>query len=196
MNYNIPKFPYNIPFWMFDISNKQLITTTTIPGDIVDKKDIFYSEVPIPGMNFQPVMIGGGGNRKLNFTLPLIKRNNTIGNLLILKQFDMLRNQNMGLTQMFSGQFRGFPKVLFMYGTGSIPLLYFVKNCSFTHKTGMINELGFPQYSEIEFELWLDENSILYKGEEIFRKITSISGMVVGLVDVIQSQTSQKKNPY
>lgn len=196
MNYNIPKFPGNIPFFMFDIDNKQLITATTIPSDILDRKDVFYTEVPIPGLNFQPVQVGGGGNRKLNFTLPIIKRNNTIGNLLLLKQFDMLRNQSVGLTGIFSGQFKGYPKVLFMYGTGSIPLIYFVKSCNFNHKQGMINEMGNPQYTEVEIELWLDENNALYKGEEVFRKLTSVAGMVAGMVDVIQSQTSIKRNVY
>lgn len=195
-NFKIPKFAFNIPFFMFDISNYQLITVPTIPGDIQDSKDIVLTELPVPGLNFNPVQVGGGGNRKISFTLPLIRRNNTIGNLMILKQFEQLRNQATGFTGIFSSQFLPNPQVLFYYGTGSIPLIYYVKKCDATHKAGWINEMGYPQYSEIQMELWLDENNIIYKGEEIFRKIMSITGQVDGLRNVTRSQISQKYNPY
>jgi hypothetical protein len=183
---------------MFDLSNKQLITTPNIPSDITDTKDIVLTEMPIPGLNFSPIMQGGGGNRKLAFTLPCIRTNNTVGNLLLLKQFDMLRNQSVGIFNVTSspGQFNPFPKVLFYYGTGSIPLVYFVKKCNATHKAGWVNAMGFPQYSEIEMELWLDENDILYKGEEIFRKLSAFTGMVLNSVDVVQSQVHKDTRRY
>jgi hypothetical protein len=196
MNYKIPKFPFNIPFFMFDLSNYQLITTPTIPSDILDTKDVVLTELPVPGLNFNPIQIGGGGNRKISFTLPLIRRNNTIGNVMILKQFDQLRNQATGFTGIFSSQFLPNPKVLFYYGVGSIPLIYFVKKCDASHKQGWINEMGYPQYSEISIELWLDENSTIYKGEEIFRKLMAMTGQVDGLSNVIRSQQSKKYNPY
>jgi len=89
LNFNQPKTAFNINWFMFDIYNKQLITTPLIPADITDTKDIILTETPIPGLNFSPVTYGGGGNRHINFTLPLIKRNNTVGNVLLLKQFDV-----------------------------------------------------------------------------------------------------------
>jgi hypothetical protein len=181
---------------MFDISNKQLITSTIIPGDIRDSKEIVLTEVPIPGLNYQPVMQGGGGNRKLSFSLPLIKRNNTVGNVLMLKQFDMLRNQSVSLLSFSNRQFSPFPKVLYNWGVGSIPLVYFVKKCDATHKQGWVNEMGMPQYSEIEFELILDENNVLYKGEEIFRKLSALAGMVLGVVDTAKTQFNKGYKPY
>jgi len=195
---SIPAFPYNVPFFMYDLGNKQLITTPNIPGDITDTKDIILTETPIPGLNYAPVMQGGGGNRKLSFTIPCIKTNNTVGNLLLLKQFDMLRNQAVTMMSFTSspGQFNPFPKVLFYYGVGSIPLVYFVKKCNATHKAGWINAMGYPQYSEIEMELWLDENSLLYKGEEIFRKLSAFTGGVFGLTDTLQSQRNKDTRRY
>ena len=195
---SIPNFPFNVPFFLFDISNAQLITTPNIPGDITDSKDIVLTETPIPGLNYSPVMQGGGGNRKISFTLPCIKTNNTVGNLLLLKQFDMLRNQAVGVFSLTSspGQFNPFPKVLYYYGIGSIPLVYFVKKCNATHKAGWVNAMGYPQYSEIEMELWLDENSLLYKGEEIFRKLSAFTGGVLLSRDTINAQKKRDNRRY
>ena len=179
---------------MFDIGNKQLITSVTIPSDIADKKGVVLSERPIPGLNYEPVSYGGGKNRKISFTLPIIKRNNTVGNVLLLKQFDNLRNQAVGLTGVFSGQFKPNPKVLYYWGTGSIPLIYYVNKCDFIHKgEGWINELGNPKYSFVEIELILDETSILYKAEEIYRKVTSLVGVIENAYTVVQAQRTNER---
>jgi len=191
INFNLPKFAWNLPWFIFDIGNKQLITSPVIPSDIQDRKDIVLAETPVPGMNFQPITYGGGGNRKISFTLPVIKRNNSIGNVLILKQFDNLRNQAVGLTSLFSGQFTPNPKVLYYYGTGSVPLVYWVKKCDMVHRQGWINEMANPKYTNIEMELWLDETHPLYKAEEIFRKVASLTGMITNTIDVVNSQKGQ-----
>lgn len=192
INYNISNFHFHLPWFIFDKDNLQLITTPTIPSDISDNKDIILAETPIPGLNYKPISYGGGDNRKISFTIPLIKRNNTVGNVLMLKQFDNLRNQAPGLLNIFTGQFTPNPKVIFYWGIGSVPLEYYVKQCNATHKQGWINNLGYPQYSEIQIELWLDENSTLYKAEEVFRKFASISGMAFGIYDAIQDQNNKK----
>jgi hypothetical protein len=180
LNFNIPGMKFHVPWFMFDIDNFQLITSPLVPSDIKDSKSIVYTETPIPGLNYQPFSYGGGGNRKLSFTLPLIKRNNTIGNVLLLKQFDNLRNQATGFFSL-SGQFKPNPQVLYYWGTGSVPLIYNVTKCDPTHKAGWVNNLGQPTYSEIEIELMLDESNVLYIAEEIFRKVSSIAGMAIGL---------------
>jgi len=195
-NPKLPKFSFNVPFFMFDLSNYQLITVPTVPNDIADTKDVVLVEMPVPGLNFNPIQPAGGGNRKLSFTLPLVKRNNTVGNLMILKQFEQLRNQAVGITGLFSGQFLSNPQVLFYYGVGSIPLVYYVKKCDATHKAGWVNELGYPQYSEISMELWLDEDHIMYKGEEIYRKLMAFTGSVLGAISLAGKDLNKKGNPY
>lgn len=182
---------FSLSWFMLDLDNFQLITSPhCIPSDIQDTKEIFLAETPIPGLNYRPITYGGGGNRKLSFTLPLIKRDQNIGNLLVLKQFDMLRNQSTGITKILSGQFTPTPKVLFQYGTGSVPLVYWIKKCDAIHKQGWVNKFGFPMYSEIQFELWLDETNPLYIMEEIFRKISATLGM---LQQINQISKSNKK---
>ena len=185
LNLNLPKFAYNLPWFIFDIGNKQLITSAVIPGDISDRKDIILSETPVPGLNFQPVMYGGGANRKISLTLPLIKRNNSVGNVLLLKQFENLRNQSFGFFGLNSKQFISNPKVLYYWGVGSVPLVYWVKKCDFVHLGGWINEIGNPKYTNVELELWLDETNLLYKAEEVYRKFASLAGMAISSYDKI-----------
>jgi len=185
LNFNIPNYDFNLPWFMFDISNKQLITTKTVPGDMADNKEIFLTETPIPGLNYSPVQYGGNGNRKISFTLPLVKRNNTVGNSLLLQQFSALRNQAVGLLDIFATQFNPNPKVLYYWGTGSVPLIYYVKKCDFSNKKQWTNQLGQPQFSEVNIELWLDENHVLYKAEEAFRKASIITQQAVVAFDAI-----------
>lgn len=186
-----------IPFFIFDLQNLQLITSPHIPiGNITDSKDIVLAETPIPGLGFSPITPGGMGNRKISFTLPLIKKNNTVGNILILKMFDNLRYPAYGLNPaaIFSGalQFNSNPKVLFFWGIGSgVPLEWFVKKCDFSHTSGFVNRFGATQYMEINFELWLDETSLLYKAEETFRKLASILGQTEAAYDVVQTMNGK-----
>ena len=175
-NLKIPYYAYSLPWFMYDLYNNQLITSPTVPGDIEDSKQIFLTETPIPGLNYSPVQPAGNGNRKISFTLPLIKRNNTIGNSILLQQFHALRNQATGLLNIYSNQFNPNPKVLYYWGTGSVPLEYFVSKCNFSNKQQWVNELGQPQYSEVSIELILNENSILYKAEEMYRKVSLYIG--------------------
>ena len=69
----------------------------------------------------------------------------------------------------------------------------FVSKCDFTHKQGWVNEIGQPQVSEIEIELILDETNILYKAEEIFRKVASLSGMFLNIYDVASAKAKNKR---
>lgn len=196
-NPRFPAYKFNVPFWMFDIQNKQLITSVTIPNsDITDSKDVILTEQPIPGSNFSPVYAGGMGNRKISFTLPIVKRNNTVGNLPLLRQYQNLRERSFGYKGMFrqQAQFTPNPKVLFNWGLGSIPLIYFVKKCDFTHRQGLTNQLGFSQYTDVHFELWLDEANPYNKTEALFRKIGSIAGQVQGAADVIAGMKGYR--PY
>lgn len=185
INYRVPQYAFSLPWFMYDLYNKQLITSPTIPGDIKDSKEIFLTETPIPGLNYSPVQPAGNGNRKISFTLPLLKRNNTIGNSLMLQQFHALRNQATGLLNIFSNQFNPNPKVLYYWGTGSLPLEYWVNKCDLTNKQRWVNQMGQPQYSEVSIELILNENNPLYKAEELYRKISIYTQSSVSAINNI-----------
>lgn len=185
----LPAFKYFLPFYIFDLNNFQIITSQFIPSDIADTKDIVYTETPIPGLNYQPVQSGGMGNRKISFTLPLIKRDGIIGNVALLKQFDNLRQPSGSFINIFKKdkQFTPNPKVLFSWGIGSIPLIWFVKKCDATHKKSWVNSFGQPQYSEIHLELILDESNILNKAEDVFRQLASLTGIAEGVYGTVKS---------
>ena len=187
-----PNFDFNLPWFIFDIVNFQLITSPISPSDINDQKDIILSETPIPGLNYSPIQYAGGGNRKISFTLPLIKRNNTVGNVLLLKQFDQLRNQSAGLLDVFTGQFTPNPQVLYYWGLGSVPLVYYVSKCNFTHKQNWTNQVGNPQNTDLEMELILDETNPIYRAEELFRKVSSLSGSIANNYNTINSKKSER----
>jgi len=192
------KFPSNLPWFMFDLYNRQLITSASIPeGEIKDSKSVIITETPIPGRNFQPISVGGNGNRKISFTLPIMNRNLINGNMLLLKQFDLLRNQGQGIFGLsaFKGQFAPNPKVLYYWGVGSIPLVYYVSKCDFRHSSNMVNAIGQPQASYVDIELVLDETNPLYKAEEVFRNVGAVVGEVFSLIDVVKQQTGLG-NPY
>jgi len=164
-----------IPWFMYDIDNRQVITSAIIPGDIKDTKEILFAEQPVPGKGYAPTSPSGAGNRKISFTLQLIKRGDTVGNLAMLKQVDMLRHSKAGLFGKSRERFRN-PQVLYYWGTGSVPLVYWVAKADATHKQRWVNQKGMPQYSEIQFELILDETHPVYKMEEQFRAIASFLG--------------------
>lgn len=185
---NLAPYSFKLPWFMVDLDNFQLITSIPIPGDISDTKQPMIVETPVPGLSYQPVTPGGFGNRKISFTIPAIKKNNTIGNTLLVKQFESLRNQVTELFDPFGGdQFVRGPKILYSWGTGSIPLVYWVHKCDFVHKGEVMNQLGFPQWTDVDIGLTLDEEHILYLAEEIFRKVATIAGTVINTFDVVES---------
>jgi hypothetical protein len=180
----IPGFRFQVPWFMYDLANGILITTRMIPESIRDTKTIILTEVPVPGMNYQPVIAGGGGNRKIGFTIPLVRRDPVMGNVTVLKAFENLRNQVQSLLPIPQKQFNPGPKVLYFWGTGSIPLVYIVAAVNFTHRGDQVNSMGLPQYTDIEVELILDESDPRYKMEEQFRMASSYMGMGQQVIDV------------
>ena len=173
----------HVPWWMFDIDNLQLFTSANIPSDIADNKNVVLTEVPIPGSNHPYTNTVGGESRKISFKLPLVQRDPAAGNVFMLKAYDSLRNQTSGFLKTKSGPYDKMPRVLYNWGTGSIPLIWFVTKASMVHKQGWVNEIGLPMYSEIDIELVLDETSPIYRGEEIWREYAALVGNV-SMVDV------------
>ena len=77
----------NLPWFIFDLTNKQLITSNTIPqGEIGDDKDVIFTETPILGNNFAPVSAGANGNRKISIQIPIVNRGFE-GNIALINYF-------------------------------------------------------------------------------------------------------------
>ena len=184
MNYNLPGFHGNLPWFIYDLTNLQLITSPVVPGDIADSKEIVLAEIQVPGLNYSPVFPAGNRNRKVSFQLQLVKRNNTVGNMMLLAQFANLRNAASGPLDLFqpAGQFQPNPKVLYYWGLGSPPLEWFVSKLSMTHKgEGWVNAMGNPMLSTVDIELTLDERSPLSRMEEMYRRTAALTGEITGV---------------
>lgn len=177
----------NLPWFLYDLSNNQIITTNTIPqGEIGDSKNVIFTETPVLGNNFSPISAGANGNRKISLQIPIINRG-LEGNIGLIKQFELLRNKSRGwLGLKKKNQWANNPKVLYYWGVGSVPLEYYVTRCEIKHTASMVNGLGLPQHSIIDLELTLDESSVLYKVEEVYRDITSVLGTVTSAVQGIR----------
>jgi hypothetical protein len=173
-----------IPWFMYDFENNQLITSKFVPSDIQDTKRVILTEVPIPGRNYSPVVPGGNGNRRISFSLPLLHKGDA-GNIIWLKQFQLLRNQVGSLFNAGRKQFAKNPRVIYYYGTGSVPLVYWVAKADIVNKEHWNNRFGIPQYSIVNIELILDERNIMYKAEEAFRFFTGIAGTFAGTLEVL-----------
>jgi hypothetical protein len=189
---NIPPI---VPWFLYDLSNQQLITSPIVPSDITDSKSILYAEIQIPGLSGQPYQAGGLGNRKIAFTLQVIKRDDIIGNLAMLKQFEALRVPSFDFRNIVSKttQFQSNPKVLYYWGTGSLPLVWYVTKCNFVHKQNWNNSFGVPKYSDVAIELTLDEFNPVNKAEDIYRQLLALTG---NADNVISNAFQNVRRPY
>jgi hypothetical protein len=194
--FRIPNFPYYIPWFMYDIDNQQLITSKIVPSDIIDSKSLIYAEIQIPGLNGQPIQAGGFGNNKISFTLKIIKRDGLLGNLAMLKQFDQLRQPKSDLKNILKKgtQFQSNPKVLYYWGIGRAPQIWYVTICDFVHRQNWINQLANPKYTDLSIELTLDEFNPINKLEDTFRKIIALTGNSNAGFDAVSNITKQR--PY
>ena len=178
--------PFHVPWFLVNLKDFQVITAPTIPEDISDQKGIVLAEQQVPGMNYQPILPGGGENRKISFRLRIVRFDPVIGNITLLNQFRNLRNRQTGRFGWTSARFAPMPKVLYYWGTGSVPQEYWVSRCDATHREKWVNEFGSPQVSDIDLELILDEESPIYEAEELFRATTGIFGEAVQGLEAIE----------
>lgn len=170
-------------WWIWDDTNNLFITSRTIPLKLSDTKEVLFADITVPGLNYTPLQPNRNGSAKLSFQLPIINRLTAAGNSLQLSQFENLRNQDspslLGLLQP-SSQFRTNPSVIYNWGTHRTPLRYWVTKCSFDNDTRLTSKIGLAQYTMVDMELTLDENSALYRAWIIARKVASIAGFVQG----------------
>ena len=182
----LPGFVAHLPWFLYDLTNRQLITSPVVPDDIHDTKPIVLAEIRIPGLNFEPIYPGGNRNRRIAFQLQVVQRNNVFGNIQQLRMFDMLRNNAMDVASIGGdSQFQPNPKVLYSWGTGSVPLEWFVSRCDWVNTSGWVNGMGNPQHSVVDIELVLDEKSPLYRMEEMARRALAITGQITGIAGVV-----------
>jgi hypothetical protein len=180
------KFPKIIPWYMFILDANLLITSPIVPTEISDTKNILFAETTIPGLDYAPISAGGFSNRKISFSMQIINRQTLDGNINLLKLYDILRHPVSTLADIFknNSQFVQNPKVIYNYGIGSAPLVWYVTKCDFTHLGQYTNAIGNPRFSSVNFELTLDEKNPATQMEKTFRQFASILGSAQATLQV------------
>lgn len=187
---NIGSFGAKANWWMFDIDNKQLISLTTAPRSVSNTQSIKYTNLSVPGLDYEPSNYSGLGNPKISFSIQAIARNDILGNQTLIKQFENLRKPSTGLTSFFAKKesFVPNPRVLIQYGTGSsVPLVYFVKKCDMVHS--LWTALGYPKVTDIALDLELDGTHPINVAETVASKAGSLVGMLQSAGNVISGFT-------
>lgn len=172
------------PWFIFDETNEQLITSPTIPMTVEDRKSVIFAQSAVAGLNYTPLNPAMNGNNIVSFTIPILNRRGSQGNMPVLAGLEELRNQATGFTNPFdnrTGQFLRNPTVIYYWGTHRPPLRYKVLNCGFSHQSSLSNQLGGSQYTLVDIELALDEGNGLYKMYELERHIAAKLGMIQGI---------------
>lgn len=167
-----------VNWYMYILDIHLLIVSPIVPREINDTKNILFAETTIPGLSNAPISAGGFGNRKVSFSLQIIRRNNLDGNVNLLKLYEILRHPTASIQDIFSqnSQFQQNPKVIYNFGIGSVPLVWFVTKCDFVHSGQFTNSIGNPKFSTMNIELTLDENHPTNLMEKTFRQFAAIVG--------------------
>jgi hypothetical protein len=177
----LPKLRKNaLPWYLLDDTNGILITSATIPVSITDAKEIVWAVTEIPGLNYTPLYPNRNGNTTLAFSIPIINRKGSVGNSNLLQSFEILRNNDTpSLTNLFArgSQFTPNPSVIYQWGTHRSPQRFKLTKLDFDHNGILTNKYGLSQYTVVNIELMLDEQSSLYRADRILRKVQGILGV-------------------
>jgi hypothetical protein len=168
------------------------------PEEITTEREINYFEVPNIGGSHHELIFVGFSNEKVSFTLEMIDMEDPAGVMKEIAYFKQLREPDAGLLGI-AGSFFGNehyppPQILFNFGTGYlVPQIWNVLNVSIRtthHHAGYVRGvIGVPKRAIIEIELSLDEDSVLYKSEQIFKKVMSVNASAMSIIKDVYNRT-------
>ncbi len=156
------------------------------PERVVTDKKINYFSAPNIGGSHHEKFFTGFDNKEISLQLISNDFESPLGVTDTINFFEELNNPAPGLLGI-AGSFFGNenyppPQVLFQFGDSMVPLFWDVMDIHIerTHfragaSTGVI---GIPQRCEISIKLSLDENSVLFKANQIAKKASSITGSI------------------
>lgn len=169
-----------LPWYMYIVDTKTLITSPTIPTNISDRKQIVYAEAEPPGLNYTPLYPSRNGGRKISFQIVIIDRRTQLGNSNILQQFETLRNNNTDINIFDSSDIVLNPpsEVIYSWGLFTPPLKYLVRKCDFEHRSDQTQKkTGYSSFTTVDLELELIENSDLFNNYLALRTVQNYGGM-------------------
>ncbi len=151
------------------------IISKSVPESVSDKKTINWGATQIPGGHTAIPKFGSFGARTISFNIKLVEKNSQRGLSNQLKALEALRYPAITggfgvITDKDNGLHKPFtpnPKVLYMYGTGTLLMSYYVMKCDWD--LTKFNKYGFPQVADVSIELTMEETGILYQVESGYR---------------------------
>lgn len=170
----------------------RIFTSRIIPETVSSNKGINYTEKSIPGGHTGIMQYSNMSATEIGFSVTFADFNSTRGVVATQKFFEILRTPEESRLGSIASAYIPFmpnPKVLYMYGTGSLPMQYFVTKCDFDLEE--FNSLSFPQVIKVSMTLRLDESGPLY---ELERKFKGAMNLFTPAFKEILSK--KKKNVY
>lgn len=161
------------------------------PLEVETTRTINYEESPNIGGSHHELFFTGFSNKEASFDIICIDMEDPMGVNKEIAYFEALRSPDPELLGI-AGSFFGNdnyppPQVLFNFGTGSImPLMWDVTDISIQTSlfyAGHIRGVyGIPKRVDIGIKLSLDQDNVLYKSDQIFKKVQQIQGSVMSVM--------------
>ncbi|WP_411821213.1 hypothetical protein [Leptospira sp. 'Mane'] len=175
------------------------------PEKVTSDKKINYFTAPNIGGSHHEKFFTGFENKEISLDLNSNDFESPLGVTDTIAYFDELRNPSPGLLGI-AGSFFGNenfppPQVLFQFGDSMVPLFWDVLDVhiekSHFRSGATTGILGIPQRCEITLKLSLDENSILFKANQIAKKAQAIKGSVSSIQKeaLFKSKGIEKSRP-
>lgn len=186
------KLPKKIPWFIYIWDSPYILMSRNVPESITSQKTINRTNQSIPGAGTSIPKFGNIDAEKISFSIKLASFNNELGVTDQVRFFDLLRTPDSPTTDVVSRPFTANPQVLYWYGNGKLPMLYYVAKCDY--RLSKWNIYGMPQVVDVDFEFILDEESKVYKMEVAARKLLAATAGAESVAS--QLSPSKFKNPY
>lgn len=185
------KVPKKIPWFINIYGTAFTLASRNVPESIASQKTINRTEQQIPGAGTSIPKFGNINAEKISFSIKLASFNNELGVTDQIRFFDLLRNP---YSNAFGEQrpFAANPQVIYWYGNGKLPMLYYVNKCDYTFSKW--NIYGQPQVVVVDLELIVDEESAIYKAEVIARQVLATAVTAESFINVVSP--TKFKNGY
>lgn len=174
------------------------------PESVTSNKKINYFNAPNIGGSSHEKFFSGFDNREVKLELICQDFQSPTGVQQEIAYFEELSEPSPGLLGI-AGSFFGNenyppPKVLYQFGESLVPMLYDPMDVSIqkTHfHDGQVRGIvGVPKRAVISLTLSLDENSILFKSNQIAKKALAVSGSVNSLLKEARHKATGVKKDH
>jgi len=175
------------------------------PERVITDKKINYFTVPNIGGSHHEKYFTGFENGEISLLLISNDFESPLGVTDTIAYFEELRNPSPGLLGI-AGSFFGNenyppPQVLFQFGVSMVPLFWDVLDIhieeSHFRAGSVTGVIGIPQRCEISIKLSVDENSVLFKANQIAKKAQAIKGSISSIQKeaLFRSKGVKKSHP-